>query len=460
MPRPSASPTSSAAPLAPSFAPGSTVAGVDIGGLGEDQARARVGAAIDALRRRFSLRVAERQYPFDGAELLHLPDAAELLEQAARAPQPPVIALDPQVDRQTLRERLEAIAREVDQSPGADIITDAEAYTSTITFVRRNGHALDVDAAVERVAAALRNPLGGDITLELSPRTDGRLPFGDLERALNEHAAYWRGTAGVYVYDLETGESAAVNGNTVFSGASVLKVPIMMYVYGKLGTLNQQQRVWMERMIGESGNYEASKLLAAAVGGWSTDDAFVAAGEMTAMLRELGLEHTYMLVPYEGRAYLRREGKLPAGGPAQEGDAPFTAADPFLRTTPAEIAHLFAMLDSCASGGGPLIQKLGERLDGEVCGTMLALLRLPHDQTRMAAGVPAGVPVAHKGGWTSDMQADVGIVESPGGRYVAAIWVYRDLADGYVTGPTAKASPYLADFSHTIYSFYNPETRP
>ena len=91
---------------------------------------------------------------------------------------------------------------------------------------------------------------------------------------------------------------------------------------------------------------------------------------------------------------------------------------------------------------------------------MLDWLRLPHDQTRMEAGLPAGVPLAHKGGWTSDMQADVGIVDSPGGRYVAAIWVYRDLADGYVTGPTSKATPYLADFSHTIWSFYNPETPP
>jgi len=458
-------PAVSAVPPSPSVAPSiaasttradqsNTAPSVEAGTSGDNQARQRMEAAIAALRRPFAVRIGDRSFSLDSAELL-LPDASQLLEQAGE--QSAEIALAAQIDRQALRERLMVIAAEVDEPPTADVITDAEAYSSTLTFVRRPGRVLDVDAAVEQAAAALADPAAKDVTLKLSPRADGKLPFGILEHALQEHATYWRGTAGVYVYDLETGESAGVNQHTVFSGASVLKVPIMIYVYSKLGTLNQPQQVWMERMIGASGNYEATKLLAAAVGGWSTDDALVAVGEMSAMLRELGLEHTYMLVPYEGSAYLRREGRLPQGGPAEEGAAPFTAADPFLRTTPAEMARVFAMLDACAAGGGPLLEQFGARLQAAQCDEMLALLRLPHDQTRMVAGVPAGVSVAHKGGWTSDMQADVGIVDSPGGRYVAAIWVYRDLEDGYVTGPTGKASPYLADFSHTVYSFYNPE---
>ncbi len=71
----------------------------------------------------------------------------------------------------------------------------------------------------------------------------------------------------------------------------------------------------------------------------------------------------------------------------------------------------------------------------------------------MVAGLPTGTKIAHKGGWIDDMQSDVGIVDSPGGRYVAAIYIWRD---GYVTNAYATPSPYLGDFSHTIYTFFNP----
>ena len=98
-------------------------------------------------------------------------------------------------------------------------------------------------------------------------------------------------------------------------------------------------------------------------------------------------------------------------------------------------------------------RKVGLHLNQALCQEMIAWLQQPHDQERMVAGLPAGTLVAHKGGWIDDMQSDVGIVDSPGGRYVAAIYIWRD---GYVTDAFAHPSPYLGDFSHTIYTFFNP----
>lgn len=358
-----------------------------------------------------------------------------------------------------LRAQIEPLAAEVAQPPITGVISDADAITRTFTFTQQPGRALNLDAAVARLRAALDDPAAGSVTLETQPTAAQRPPIAQLNDVLAQHVDYWRGTAGLAVIDLQTGDTAGVNANTAFSGASVMKMPIMLYVYSRLGTLNDQQRRWMERMIFDSKNYEATRLLAATAGGDTMDEAFVAVTEMTAMLRNLGLKHTYMLVPYEGSTYLRREGKLPQPGPEREGDAPYTEADPYLRTTPAEIARLYAMLDQCAHGGGPLIEQYGDRLSAALCGEMIGWLQQPHDETRMKAGVPPEVKVAHKAGWTADMQADVGIVDSPGGRYVAAIFVFRPVSEGYVTGPTAKASPYLGDFSHTIYSFFNPEPR-
>jgi beta-lactamase class A len=164
------------------------------------------------------------------------------------------------------------------------------------------------------------------------------------------------------------------------------------------------------------------------------------------MLRELGLEHSYQLIPYESGEWLIQQSMLPGGGPPQEGEAPYTAPDPYVRTTPREMGKLFVMLDECARGTGPLLEKVGEKLTEELCVEMIDWLQQPHDPERMVAGLPAGTRI-------DDMQSDVGIVESPGGRYVAAIYIWTD---GYVTDEHATPSPYLGDFSHTIYTFFNP----
>jgi hypothetical protein len=119
------------------------------------------------------------------------------------------------------------------------------------------------------------------------------------------------------------------------------------------------------------------------------------------------------------------------------------------------MGELFVMLAECSDGGGPLIEKYGDKITEALCDEMISWLEQPHDQERMVAGIPAGVPVAHKGGWIDDMQSDVGIVSSPSGRYVASIYIWR--RDGYATNPYASPSPYLGDFSHTIYTFFNPE---
>jgi beta-lactamase class A len=229
----------------------------------------------------------------------------------------------------------------------------------------------------------------------------------------------------------------------------------MIFAYSRLGELDDQQRHWMHKMIIDSENIEANDLLAAAVGGQGTEAALQGVEEMTAMLRSLGLEHTYQLIPYESGEWLIQQSLLPGGGPKQEGQPPFTAPDPYVRTTPREIGELFAMLDECAmKGTGLLIEKVGGKLDQKICKEMVDWLQQPHDQERMVAGLPPGIKVAHKGGWIDDMQSDVGIIDSSGGRFVAAIYIWTN---GYVTDEHAHPSPYLGDFAHTIYTFFNPQ---
>lgn len=387
---------------------------------------------------------------------LDIPEVVAEAEQAARTGKSVDVPWTPQVDAAKLKRELTALAPSFDQAAASEIMTDTEALTKTFTFRARPGVKLDVDATAALVAPLLADrtkPLTQTLVLQTTLPQGGDLQA--LKRVLEQHLTYWKGVGAIYVYDLQTGQSIGINENTVFSGASVMKVPIMIYVYSKLGQLNDQQRAWMENVVVNSDNLDANALLAAAAGGQGTEAALDGVNEMTDMLKNLGLKSTYQLIPYESGDWLIQQSKLPQGGPAREGNPPYTTPDPYVRTTPREMAQLFVMLAQCSDGKGPLIEKFGNKINEALCDEMIGWLERPHDQDRMVAGIPAGIPVAHKGGWIDDMQSDVGIVRSPNARYVAAIYIWRP--DGYVTNAYASPSPYLGDFSHTIYSFFNPE---
>jgi len=455
---PTNAPTPSATPLPFVFPAGSEISGADVAGLTVEEAREPVAEAIAAYDRAIALRAHGYTTTLRTLEVLDLPSAEQLVEEAQAgmgdrqgAVEAPV---DGAIDRAALEAWVARLAPNLEHVAETVVISDARALTETYTFARTPGRELDVARSVETIAEAITNPAGPEhVDLVMAAGDAEPLPMAELGRVLSEHAGYWDGVAGFYVQNLDTGETLTYNAETVFSGASVMKMPIMLFAYARLGALNDQQRVWMRKMIIDSENLEANDLLAAAVGGQGTEAALQGVNEMSKMLRDLGLEHTYQLIPYESGEWLIQQSMLPSGGPAQEGQAPYTAADRYLRTTPGEMGRLFVMLDECARGAGPLIEKVGGYLDKTLCAEMIGWLQQPHDPERMVAGLPRDTRVAHKGGWIDDMQSDVGIVESPGARYVAAIYIWKD---GYVTDEHATPSPYLGDFSHTIYTFFNP----
>jgi beta-lactamase class A len=54
------------------------------------------------------------------------------------------------------------------------------------------------------------------------------------------------------------------------------------------------------------------------------------------------------------------------------------------------------------------------------------------------------------------MQSDVGIVRSPGGDFLVAIYVYTDIRPTKVFLTDAIAAPTIGHFARLIYSYYNP----
>jgi beta-lactamase class A len=442
------------------FPPGSRVAGVDVGGRTPQEAAERVHEAFGVWQAPLPLApdttIVSPDTPTLDLEALHsAPPVPQLIEHAAKqyANGDAVnVPWQPQIDAEQLRAALREVAPRFTTTP-SDGMQITPGDPPRVTFVAQTSQALDVEATamlLEDLVRAPQNAVTRTVVLRAVPQPRS---FTDLQVALRQQSAQWDGVVGIAVHDLKTGERFGINDHTVFSGASVLKVPILVYAYAKLGALSAEQGSWADAMIEESDNEAANALLAAGAGGYGPEAALQGVEEMSAMLAALGLEETYLLAPYatgDAATYnvAYKEPSMPDVAPGR------TAADEFAHATPGDMAQFFSLLAQCAGGEGPLLAYWGGALTPQACSEIVDLMAQPHDTERMVAGIPGDVRVAHKGGWLLDMQADVGIVYSPNRTYVAAIYMWRD---GLVSDEDASPSPYLGALSHTIYSFYNPE---
>jgi hypothetical protein len=134
---------------------------------------------------------------------------------------------------------------------------------------------------------------------------------------------------------------------------------------------------------------------------------------------------------------------------------PVTDPDPWLQTMPREMGWLLRHLYDCGQGQGLLLELFPEAITQEKCQDMLDLMAQNADDSRMVAGLPEGIPCAHKSGWISDMKADAGIVYSPGGTYIFSVFAWEEgsLSD-------AQGNPRISALSWISYSFFNPFSRP
>jgi hypothetical protein len=66
------------------------------------------------------------------------------------------------------------------------------------------------------------------------------------------------------------------------------------------------------------------------------------------------------------------------------------------------------------------------------------------------AGVPAETKLAHKQGIGADTHADAGLVFSPGGDFVLAVFLYRP-----EWLPWEESAPLISDIATVAYNYFN-----
>ena len=382
--------------------------------------------------------------------------ADAVLQATANTKVEPVVRFD----NAEIQRQLESLNTTVTATSGVTLTQRTDPFD--VQFVTDVAQSIDTNVAEASITSALASNVIS-VTLPLLPATTPVKPSPEqLSAAVTTMADAWPGIVGVYVYNLDTDEVVtALNEKSVFSGASVMKVPILIHAYAKINELNDDQKRWMRRMSVDSDNLAANKMLATSVDGDGTEAAYLGTQEMNKMFQALGLERTYQNMPYEGRDFLIGVLKYNiVRGPKIDGPAPNTDADPLLRTTPAEMSKVFIELYHCSQGKGELLKLYPDTLNAERCGEILALMHENADNSRMMSGLPADAYVSHKSGWIEDMQADVGIVTTPDNQhFLMAIYVYRDIAEngGYLVD--SVAGPAIGGFAKLIYSAFVPQNK-
>lgn len=257
-------------------------------------------------------------------------------------------------------------------------------------------------------------------TLPPSARRAGRVP-GFIDRRLQDDVdrlvAGMPAIAGVYVQHLITGCGASANADAQFPAASTLKAAILVDAIRRgrqdaLGSL-------LDRMVISSDDRAANQVLESLGGGSGT----AGAAGVTDTLHRLGLGRSLVRRPY-----IIEDARHPIPIATTARPALYTN---FI-TTPYELGRLMVAIHRGAVGRGG-VARLGIA-SGVARTELLARLLDVADRSKLVAGLPSGVPVAHKTGYTEEVKHDGGIVYLTSGPVVAAVMTWSASGVGDASG--------------------------
>jgi beta-lactamase class A len=325
------------------------------------------------------------------------------------------------------------------------------------------GTSLDIGRTIDSVEIALQSTSQRVVELPLQRTQPPRPSFQNLEILLKQtiDISEFDGLTGVYLLDLQTneeinfayrlGEDYPTAPDVAFTAASIIKIPIMVSVFSRVGESPDTETIrLLEEMIEKSGNDPADWVMDRVI------DSTLAPLEVTADMQVLGLENTFLAGYFYPGAPLLKAYQTPAN------TRPDINTDPdiYNQTTPSDIGMLLEDIYQCnQTGGGALVAVFPEGITQVECQTMITYLTKNRLGSLIEGGVPDGTRVAHKHGWVTTFGiintiGDAGIVYTPGGNYVLVVFVHHP--DQLIWDPASKL---IADLSQAIYNFYNLPTQ-
>ncbi len=227
------------------------------------------------------------------------------------------------------------------------------------------------------------------------------------------------GTIGIAVKNLRTGEAAAYNPDQVFEAASLYKLGVMLALFEAVeaGELNLDDPITLPEWAvnaSEWSVYYAGDV----VSGWEALEAMITLSDNPTALvfmQLLGVDRI--------NGILKRYGLT-------DTHIDWSGAT----TTPADVLKIFELIET------------GRAVSPEASRQMRDVLLRQRDNRRIPAGLPAGLPVAHKTGSLPGIAHDAGIIYLPAGPVVLVV-LTGDLADyGEAEEAIAEAARLVADY--------------
>jgi beta-lactamase class A len=442
--------------------PTTVVAGVSVGGLTMDAAR-------DAINEKFMAPLSVYTGEQRAAELLPgdvgftidtdgmLAEAKAEWEQQEMwrryaefvvgiSPKPIVVYIRARHDDAALRSRVDMIADFIDRpAQGPQLLADTGEIQSG-----QPGLVTDRATTMYALRSALYDPeyRRADMTLieEPAPEWDMRV----LQDAIENQMASFDGFASVFILDLQTGEEVRINSDVAVSALSILKIAIFVEAYRTLDNppTEFEQELFLSTATASS-NHSANLLLHLIAG---EDNTYQGAAVLTDEMHKMGMINSFMAIPYDAVAVPSRPSTYTT--PANQNPTIDTSPDPSMQTTAEDVGSLLAMLYYCAKGEGGLLAVYPGEITQDECQAIVDLMVQNVEGNLIRFGVPDGVAVSHKHGWSFNEHGDAGIVYSPGGDFV----IYALLAQPESDWLSSEYSfPFLWEISRAAYNYFNPD---
>lgn len=448
---------------------GVSVEGIPLGGLDRAQSEARLAEAFSVP---VELRYRQARMQFLPGELGFKPDYSASLSQIDQnlpkrswwkhlwgktdVSKPLDLPLIAGVDLNQIQALLEqVIPQRYDQPATASLPI---LYSTNYTPGQAGFSLQSLATAAQEIQYALLSPDQRVVTLDVQESPALPLDRANLEIFLKQtiQLEKFKGLIEVYQRDLATGEimhialsdNQPVTPDVAYSAASTIKIPIMVSAMRRLEEPHPAQASnWMFQMIADSLNPPADGLMKA----YMDNDS----GPLmvTADLRELGYQNTFLAGYFEPGSPLLEHISTPAN---QRRDI-FLDPDFYNQTVPSETGDLLWKVYHCANQNEYMFNG---QVTASECQQMLSYLLENRIYALIEAGLPPEGQIAHKHGWTNDLDglihtiSDSGVVYTPGGDYVLVIFAYTEEQFLYDT-----ANQLFAKLSQSIYNAYNPENQ-
>lgn len=274
--------------------------------------------------------------------------------------------------------------------------------------------------AVAFVLAALLSPAASARaqTARSAGRAASRLEA--LRPALEKRIAAFHGTVGLAIFDLESGDSLAIRGDTPFPTASLIKVPVLVELFHQIeaGRLHLDDPLIMldaDRVPGSG----VLQLMRAPHRLTVQDAAYlmVVLSDNTAsnlLIGEVGVRHVNARMDSLGlpRTTLYRKLFMPEESIEPDSSAIYGVGV----TTPMEMARLFDLIAR------------GRAISSDASRRMVAMLKQQRSEDRIPRELPAAAVVAHKTGEIDAARHDCGIVYTTRPDFVLCV-LTKDIRD-------------------------------